>query len=268
MGKNEAFMKIFKEILLFLSEILLFIPRCIFTGLGWVFYFVMMTGKEREEDAIVFFLEKISQAKKLFQKETKGLFWHWLLLVTEATLVIFLFYKIGLGALVICMFGRIAISAARRKRRHLKYIEQKVEECKKRDEEDPDPLMCQMREDEILRLRKFYQRGIIQGGILLVAGFIVCFVRFIRQDISTLALICAIVFCVLQMVKAVVSFLSEESCERMEYPANDRKKILIGRLMIDALFIILILAFILQWETVGYISILGVVLMLFGKLMI
>ena len=48
-------MKIFKEILLFLSEILLFIPRRIFVGLGWVYYFVMMTAQEREEDAIVFF---------------------------------------------------------------------------------------------------------------------------------------------------------------------------------------------------------------------
>lgn len=261
-------MKIFKEILLFLSDILLFIPLRIYACLVWVLFFVMMTTKDREEDAIVFFLEKISQAKKLFQKETKGLFWHWLLLVTEATLVIFLFYRIGLGALVICMFGRIAISTARRKRMNLKYIEQTVEEYKKRDEEDPDPMMCQLREDDILRLRKVYQRGIIDGGILLVAGFIVCFVRFIRQDISTLALICAIVFCVLQTVKAAVSFLSEESCEEMEYPKNDRKKIRIGKCMLWGLIIILILAFILLWETVGYISILGVVLLLLGRLII
>lgn len=261
-------MKIFKEILLFLSEILLFIPRRIFVGLGWVFYFVMMTAKEREEDAIVFFLEKISQAKKLFQKETKGLFLLWLLLVAEATLVIFLLYKIGLGALVICMFGRIAISAARRKRRQLKNIEQTVEKFKKRDEEDPDPMMCQLREDEIRSSRKAYYRGIINGGILLVAGFIVCFVRFIRQDISTLALICAIVFCVLQTVKAAVSFLSEESCEEMEYPKNDRKKIRIGKCMLWGLIVILITAFILLWETVGYISILGVVLLLLGRLII
>ena len=244
-------MKIFKEILHFLSEILLFIPRRIFVGLGWVFYFVMMTAKEREEDAIVFFLEKISQAKKLFQKETKGLFGRWLLLVAEATLVIFLLYKIGLGALVLCMFGRIVISAARHKRMERKNIEQTVEKFKKRDEEDPDPMMCQLREDEILRLRKFYQRGIIEGGILLVAGFIVCFVRFIRQDISTLALICAIVFCVLQTVKAAISFLSEESCEEMEYPKNDRKKILIGKCMLWGLIVILITAFILLWEKSG-----------------
>ena len=261
-------MKIFKEILLFLSEILLFIPRRIFVGLGWVFYFVMMTAKEREEDAIVFFLEKISQAKKLFQKETKGLFLLWLLLVAEATLVIFLLYKIGLGALVLCMFGRIVISAARHKRMERKNIEQTVEKFKKRDEEDPDPIMCRIREDDIRRLRKVYYRGIINGGILLVAGFIVCFVRFIRQDISTLALICAIVFCVLQTVKAAVSFLSEESCEEMEYPKNDRKKILIGKCMLVALIIILILSFILLWETVGHISILGVVLLLLGRLMI
>jgi len=254
-------MRIFKEILLF-------IPRRVFECLGWVLYFLVMTGKEREEDAIVFFLKKISQAKILFQKETKGLFWHWLLLVTEATLVIFLFYKIGLGALVICMFGRIVISAARHKRMERKNIEQTVEEYKKRDEEDPDPMMCQLREDDILRLRKVYQRGIIDGGILLVAGFIVCFVRFIRQDISTLALICAIVFCVLQTVKAAVSFLPEESCEEMEYPKNDRKKIRIGKCMLWGLIIILILAFILLWETVGYISILGVVLLLLGRLMI
>ena len=261
-------MKIFKEILLFLSEILLFIPRRIFVGLGWVFYFLVMTGKEREEDAIVFFLEKISQAKKLFQKETKGLFWHWLLLMTEATLVIFLFYKIGLGALAICMFGRIVISATRHKRMELKNIEQTVEKYKKSDEEAPDPIMCQIREDDILRLRKVYQKGVINGGILLVAGFIVCFVRFIKQDISTLALICAIVFCGLQTVKAVVSFLSEESCESMEYPKNDRKKIRIGKCMLWGLIVILIPAFILLWETVGYISILGVVLLLLGRLMI
>ena len=260
-------MKIFKEILLFLSEILLFIPRRIFECLGWVFYFLGMTGKEREEDAIVFFLEKISQAKKLFQKETKGLFGRWLLLVTEATLVIFLFYKIGLGALVICMFGRIAISAARHKRMRLKNIEQIVEEYKKSNEEDPDPIMCQIREDAILRLRKVYQRVIIGGRIPLVAGIIVCFVRFIRQDISTSALICAIIFCLIQTVKAVVSFLSEESCESMEYPKNDRKKILIGKCMLWGLIVILITAFILLWETVGYISILGVVLLLFGRLM-
>lgn len=261
-------MKIFKEILLFLSDILLFIPLKIYECLVWVLFFVMMTTKEREEDAIVFFLEKISQAKKLFQKETKGLFWHWLLLVTEATLVIFLFYKIGLGALVLCMFGRIAISAARRKRRQLKNIEQIVEEYKKRDEEDPDPMMCQMREDGIHRLRKAYYRGVINGGILLVAGIIVCFVRFIRQDISTLALICAIIFCLIQMVKAAVYFLSEESCEEMEYPKNDRKKIRIGKCMLWGLIVILITAFILLWETVGYISILGVVLLLLGRLMI
>ena len=250
-----------------IKEILLFIPRRVFDCLGWPLFILGMTVKEREEDAIVFFLEKISQAKKLFQKETKGLFWHCLLLVTEATLVIFLFYRIGLGALVLYMFGRIAISTARSKRRNLKYIEQIVEEYKKRNEEETDPIMCQTREDAILRLRKVYKRVIIGGGIPLVAGFIVCFVRFIRQDISTSALICAIIFCLIQTVKAVVSFLSEESCESMEYPKNDRKKILIGKCMLWGLIVILITAFILLWETVGYISILGVVLLLLGRLM-
>ncbi len=215
-----------------------------------------------------FFLKKSAKQKKLFQKETKGLFLLWLLLVAEATLVIFLLYKIGLGALVLCMFGRIVISTARHKRIERKNIEQTVEKFKKRDEEDPDPMMCQIREDDIRRLRKAYYRGIINGGILLVAGFIVCFVRFIRQDISTPALICAIVFCLIQTVKAAVYFLSEESCEEMEYPKNDRKKIRIGKCMLWGLIIILVLAFILLWETVGYISILGVVLLLLGRLMI
>lgn len=240
----------------------------------------------------------------------------WLFKGVECVLIFCLWQELGLGFLVVYLFGSIVHSNAL-------WIKHKMDTWNT-DMED---------------MRKTYRPEMILGSIVIVIGTVLCGVQLVKAGNSTLGLVCAAGYLVIQLVKAYAFvfdkgiyklYHSEKYQEKEPASENgarliDKRResrtlgikdvvmtlfpvlvavavwgglsgfstnlfsegaypwnilILVSLLLYSltsggycgsfhrlASFLVLIPAFILLWETVGNISIPGVLVMYFGKIL-
>ena len=124
------------------------------------------------------FQKKISQFIELAECRISSLGF-WIFRGVECVLSFCLWQELGLGALVVYLFGSIIHSNAL-------WIKHGIDTF----------------ETDIKDMVQTYSGEMKQGSTVIVIGTLLCAVRLVRAENSALGLLCAAIYCVIQLVKA------------------------------------------------------------------